>query len=77
MNAHVIQGKVVETEEKLCDEISGLISERINELSDQTGLVFNSIDLQFVETTSVESVSRQILVTGVSLNMSLPDKIRG
>jgi len=74
-NAVSMMEAVVMTERQILEGVADLISLQLDALSERTDLVINGVDFSLKESTSVDSIARQWVVTGCQVNVELPPKI--
>jgi hypothetical protein len=75
MRAPEMVQAVYDTELELKKLLNDIVSQKINELSDSTGLDLISVHINFLEVTNINSTSKQFVVGNVGIHSALPDPI--
>lgn len=77
MKANELVYEVQQTEKLLLQEIGEIISKRINQLSENTGLDIGYISIKTVETTAFCDPCKKYTASNVDIEFSLPGKVHG
>jgi hypothetical protein len=74
MAADLVQA-VEKMQRQLRDELASVVSQRLNELSEATGLDLGRVEFYTIESTCLNSAAKEWAVTHVTIDYGLPRMI--
>lgn len=77
MTANELVYEVQMAEKTLLNDIASIVSQRINELSDKTGLELGTITMNFAEVTKLGDSTKKYILSDIDIDHSLPSRVHG
>ena len=75
MKAQDLVQATYDAQKELQVEIAEMVSKKINELSEKTGLTIEDINISLIESIAYEDTSRKWIVSDIMIGTRLPDII--